>query len=172
MWQSVLKIIGLAFLDLTMLVSLILIPLGLPGNFILLALALLVAWLGGFQAVGWLALLVMAALVVLAEVVEALLGSAMAKRFGASWWGVGGAFVGGIAGVLLGSAVLPIIGSLVGAFLGAAVGAVLLEAWHLRRVDQDALRAGWGAFLGKLLASLLKVSIGMGIVVFIVIRTH
>ncbi len=172
MWQTVLKVVGLAFLDLAMLGSLILVPLGMPGNFVLLALALLAAWLGGFQAIGWLALIVMAALVLLAELIEALLGSAMAKKYGASWWGVGGAFVGGIAGVLLGSAVLPIVGSLIGAFLGAAAGAVLLEAWHLRRVDHEALRAGWGAFLGKLLASLLKVSIGMGIVVFVVLRTH
>ena len=172
MWQSILNVLGLILLDLAMLTSLILIPLGLPGNFILLGLALLAAWLGGFQAIGWLALAVMAALIVLAEVLEALLGSAFARRYGASWWGVLGAFLGGIAGVIVGSALLPIVGSLIGAFLGAALGAVLLEAWHLRRVDADALRAGWGAFLGKLVASILKVSIGMGIVIFILLRTH
>jgi uncharacterized protein YqgC (DUF456 family) len=172
MWQSVLKVIGLIFLDLAMVVSLILIPLGIPGNFILLGLAFAAAWIGGWQAIGWLALLVMVLMVLLAEVVEALLGSAMAKKFGASWWGVAGAFLGGIAGVILGSALLPLVGSLIGAFLGAAVGAVLLEAWHLRRVDQGALRAGWGAFLGKVLASLFKMSVGMGIVIYVVLRTH
>ncbi len=172
MWQSIVGVLGLIFLDLAMLVGLILIPLGLPGNFILLGLALLAAWAGGFQTIGWLALIVMAALIILAEVLEAMLGSALARRYGASWWGVLGAFVGGIAGVIIGSAIVPLIGSLVGAFAGAAIGAVLLEAWHLRRVDSEALRAGWGAFLGKLTAAILKVALGMGIVIFVVLRTH
>ena len=73
MWQDILKVIGLVFLDLGMLCCLILIPLGVPGNFILLALALLAAWLGSFQALSWLALGILAALVILAEVVAALL---------------------------------------------------------------------------------------------------
>lgn len=172
MWESILKVVGLVFLDLGMLCCLILIPIGAPGNFILLGLVALAAWLGGFQALGWVALIVMAAAVVLAEVVEALLGSAMAKRYGASWWGVGGAFVGGIAGVVVGSALLPLVGTLIGAFLGAALGAVLLEAWHLQRIDGDALKAGWGAMLGRLMAALFKMSVGVGIVIYVVLRTH
>ncbi len=172
MWQSIVKVIGLVFLDLGMLCCLILIPLGVPGNCMLLALTILAAWLGGFQALSWLALSIMATLIILAEVVEALLGSAMAKRYGASWWGVGGAFVGGIAGVIIGSALLPVVGTLFGAFLGAAAGAVLLEGWHLRRIDNEALRAGWGALLGRLMAALFKVSVGVGIAVYVVIRTH
>lgn len=172
MWQSILKVLALIFLDLGILCSLILIPLGLPGIYVLLGLALLAAWLGGFQAIGWIALLAMLGFIVLAEVVEALLGSALAKKYGASWWGVLGAFAGGIAGVVLGSALLPVLGSLLGAFLGAAAGAVLLEGWHLRRIDGDALRAGWGALLGKLLASLFKMSVGMGIAVYVIMRTH
>ena len=172
MWQDVLRIVGLIGLDLGLVVCLLLVPLGVPGNFIMIGLALLAAWIGGFQSIGWLALVLMLAAAVLGEVVEALLGSAMARRFGASWWGVGGAFVGGIVGAMLGSAVIPLLGTLVRAFLGAAAGAVALEAWHARKVDQGALRAGWGAFLGKLLASLFKMSIGMGIAAWIVLRTH
>ena len=172
MWQSILNVLGLIALDLGMLVSLVLIPLGLPGNFLLLGLAVLAAWIGSFQTIGWLALVVIAALIVAAEVVEAMLGSVFARRYGASWWGVLGAFAGGIAGMIVGSAILPLVGSLIGAFLGAALGAVLLEAGTLRRVDAEALRAGWGAFLGKLTAAILKVSLGMGIALFIVLRTH
>ncbi|MCP4546859.1 MAG: DUF456 domain-containing protein [bacterium] len=172
MLHTILKIAGLAALDLALLTCLILIPMGIPGNFIMLALALLTAWLGHFQAISWLALIIMLAMVILAEVVEAALGSVMARKYGASWWGVGGAFIGGITGVILGTAVLPLIGSLIGAFIGSAVGAVLLETWHLRRIDDEVLRAGWGAFIGKLLAALFKVSVGMGIMAYIIIRTH
>jgi uncharacterized protein YqgC (DUF456 family) len=172
MGEAALRVLGLILLDLGLLACLILVPLGLPGNFILLGLALVAAWLGHFASIGWVALLVMLGLVLLAELVESLLGAAMTKRFGASWWGVGGAFLGGIAGSLIGSAVLPLVGTLVGAFLGAAAGAVLLEAWHRRRVDAEAMRAGWGAFLGKLLASLIKVAVGLAIAVYVVAQTH
>lgn len=172
MWQSIVKVVALVFLDLGMLCSLILIPLGAPGNFILLGLALLAAWLGSWQSLGWLSLVIMAAMVILAEVVEALLGSAMAKRFGASWWGVLGAFLGGIAGVILGSALLPVVGTLIGAFLGAGAGAVLVEGWRLRRIDAEVMRAGWGALLGRVLAAIFKMSVGVGIVIYIVMQTH
>ena len=172
MGEAALRVLGLVLLDLGLLTCLILVPLGLPGNFILLGLALVAAWVGHFAAIGWVALLAMLGAVLLAELVESLLGAAMVKRYGASWWGVGGAFLGGIAGSLIGSAILPLVGTLVGAFLGAGAGAVLLEAWHRRRVDAEALRAGWGAFLGKLLASLLKVAVGLAIAVYIVVRTH
>jgi uncharacterized protein len=172
MLSSIFHVAGLILLDAAMLGCLLLIPIGLPGNFILLGLALLVAWLGQFQVIGWVALLVMLALVILAEVVEALLGSALARKFGASWWGVGGAFVGGIVGAVAGSAIIPLIGTLVGAFLGAAVGAVLLEVWHQRRIDENAFKAGWGALLGKVLATLFKTSVAMGIIAMMVIRTH
>lgn len=172
MWESIVKWIGLVGLDLAMLACLFLIPLGIPGNFILLGLALLAAWLGGFAAIGWVALLVMLGAVLLAELVEALLGAAMARRYGASWWGVLGALLGGFAGAIIGTAILPLLGSLVGAFLGAALGAALLEALKLRRMDEDALRAGWGAFLGRVLASMFKISVGMGIVAYVVFRTQ
>jgi len=172
MWHDALKIIGLVFLDLGMVASLFLIPLGVPGNFIILGLALLAAWLGGFQALGFASLMVMLTAVLRAELVEALLGSAMARRYGASWWGVLGALIGGFLGVLAGTALLPVVGSLVGAFLGAALGAALLEALNLRRLDKDALRAGWGAFLGRLLASFFKMGVGAGMAIWVVLRTH
>ncbi len=172
MWQSLLKITGLVFLDLGLLISLFLIPLGIPGNFIILGLALLAAWLGGFQVLGLWSLLIMLAAVLLAELVEALLGSAMAKKYGASWWGVLGALLGGFLGVIVGTALLPLVGSLVGAFLGAALGAALLEAVNLRRVDADAMRAGWGAFLGRLLASFFKMGVGAGMVIWVILQTH
>lgn len=172
MWQSIVKWIGLVSLDMAMLTCLFLIPLGIPGNFILLGLALLAAWLGGFTAIGWIALVIMLGAVLLAELVEALLGAAMARKYGASWWGVLGAVLGGLAGAIIGTVLLPLLGSLLGAFLGAAIGAALLEAMNLRRLDEEAFRAGWGAFLGRILASMFKMSVGMGIVAYIVYRTH
>jgi hypothetical protein len=176
---TILHVLGLVLLDLVLLVGLFAIPLGLSGNFIILGAAVVTALVTGFQAVGWLALAVMAAAVTMGEVVEAFLGTLMARRYGASAWGMSGAFLGGwggaVAGGALGAAagtlVAPVIGTLVGSFLGTAVGAILME-WLRGNRTRGGIRAGWGALLGKILSSSLKLAIGLGMAVYLVLRTH
>jgi len=170
-WDIILKIGLLILLDLVLLSGLIAIPLGLGGNFIILGAAILVGVISKFQIISLLALGIMLALVVIGEIIESLLGSYVAYRFGASRWGMLGAFLGGIAGAIIGTPILPVIGSIAGSFIGAGVGAVLLEWYHQRQIDSS-LPAGWGALLGKLGSSLIKICIGMGIAIQIVIQTH
>lgn len=168
--SSIVRVLWLVGLYLGLAAGLICIPIGLGGNFVLLALALVVALATHFQAVPWWALLVLGALVALGEIVEAILGSLVAKKYGASRWGMLGAFVGGILGVIPGTAILPIIGSVLGSFAGAAVGAVLFE-WLHRRSLKESVPAGWGALLGKLGATFLKIAIGLAIASYLVVRT-
>lgn len=151
-------------------IGLIAIPLGLSGNFILLAVAFAVAILTKFEAVPWWALLTMGGMVVVGEVLEAFIGGLAAKRHGASRWGMAGAFIGGILGVIPGTALLPIIGSVIGSFIGAAICAVLFE-WIHRRSWRESLPAGWGAFLGKLGATFLKIAIGLAIAAYLIVQT-
>lgn len=165
-----LKIASMAALYLLLLLGLAAIPLGLGGNFIILVAALAVALATRFQVVSVPALLVMAGMVAAGEILEAILGSLLARRLGASRWGMAGAFIGGIVGVIPGTAWMPVLGSLVGSFLGAALGAILFEWWHRRRLDPS-LRAGWGAILGRLASSLVKMAIGLAMVVYLVART-
>jgi uncharacterized protein len=165
-----LRIMSLAALYLLLLLGLAAIPLGLGGNFIILAAGLALALVTRFQTVSVSALLVMAGMVAVGEILEAILGALMARRHGASKWGMAGAFVGGIFGVVPGTAVMPILGSLVGSFLGSACGAVLFEWWHRRRLDPS-LRAGWGAILGRLTSTFIKMAIGLAMVVYLVVRT-
>ena len=161
----------LVLLDLVLVVGLLAIPLGLGGNFILLGAGLVVAIATGFREVGWIALVVAAVFVVLGELVETILGSLVAQRFGASRWGMLGAFAGGILGAAVGTAWLPVIGSLIGSFAGAAAGAVVLEM-IAGKERNPGLRAGWGAFLGKVLSTAFKLAIGIGWATFLVLRTH
>jgi len=170
-WDSVAKVGALILLDLLLLGGLIAIPLGLSGNFILLGLALIVAIVTKFQAISPWILGGMAVMVIIGEILEVLLASSMARRYGASKWGVIGAFVGGIVGAILGTPIAPIIGTIAGSFIGAAACAVLFEWLHLRKL-QPSMPAGWGAFLGKLLSSLLKICIGLAIAIYVVIVTH
>lgn len=169
--NDALRLLALACLDLVLLAGWIAIPLGLSGNFILLGAALVTALATRFTAVGWLALLIMGLAVVAGEVIEAFLGSLTARRFGASKHGMIGAFVGGLAGGVLGTTALPIIGSLIGSFAGAGAGAIAGELTR-GRTARDGARAGWGAFLGRVASTCIKMAIGTGIIVYLVIRTH
>jgi uncharacterized protein YqgC (DUF456 family) len=163
--MAFLHIALLVLLHLAVLAGLLAVVIGLSGNFILLGLALLVGWIGNFAELGWKTWFLLLALAVVGEVVEALLGVVAARGFGATRWGMIGTFVGGILGAVAGSAVLPVVGSLLGAFLGAFAGALAGELLRGRRAGES-LRAGTGAFLGKLVALSFKLAIGVVIAVF------
>ena len=169
--SGVWHVLALVGLDLVLLIGLIAIPLGLSGNFILLGAALVTALVTGFDTIGWPALIVMAVAVALGEIIEALLGSLVAQKYGARKWGMIGAFVGGLIGAVLGTMILPIIGSILGSFWGAGLGALIFELLHRRKVAPG-MRAGWGAIIGKFLATGIKISIGTAMIVYIIIRTH
>ncbi len=160
-----LRIVLLVLLHLAVLAGMAAVVLGLSGNFILLGLALLVAALGHFAHLSLGAWLVLLGLAVLGEVVEALLGVAVARGFGATRWGMIGTFIGGLAGAAVGTAWIPLLGSLVGAFAGAFVGAFAGEILGGRRVPESA-RAGTGAFLGRVAATAFKLGIGAVIAFF------
>jgi uncharacterized protein YqgC (DUF456 family) len=148
-------------------IGLLLIPLGLPGLWIIVGAAFLHRFAGDPHELGFLTLAAIAALALLAEVVESLLGVLTARRFGATKWGMWGAFLGGIAGAIVFSPVLPLVGTLVGAFVGSFVGAFALE-WKQSRAFRAGWRAGLGAFVGRIAAVALKTVIGISIVVLVV----
>jgi len=168
-WEAILRVASFVLLELLLVGGLIAIPLGLSGNFIILAAALIVGLVSGFQIVSLVGLLLMLAFVLLGEVLEAVLSSLMAQRYGASKWGMLGAYAGGIAGAILGTPIAPLVGTIVGSFIGAAAGAVLGE-WIRLRALRPSLPAGWGAILGKVASSFLKIGIGLGMVAYLQLR--
>lgn len=162
--------LGLLGLYLALLLGLLAIPIGLGGNFILLGAALITALATRFETISWWMLLIIGAAVALGEIVETILGSLVAKKYGASRWGMLGAFAGGVLGAVPGTAILPVVGTVIGSFLGSAAGAVLFESIHRRNV-RESMPAGWGAFLGRLAATFFKIGIGMAIAAWLVVRT-
>lgn len=142
---------------------------GLPGNWILVAAALVIALATGFSTVTWQALLTCAALALLGEVVESVLGLVIVARRGASRWGVVGSLLGGFAGLILGAGVAPPLGSVILGFLGAFAGAVAGEFYVLRKLD-PAVRIGYWAFIGRLAAMAGKMAAGCAIL-WIIVRT-
>ncbi len=80
-----------------------------------------------------------------------------------------GTFFGGLAGGAAGTGLVPIIGSLIGAFAGAFLGAVVGELIHRRKLEPS-LRAGWWAFVGRVVAITIKFEIGVLMIIILVWR--
>jgi hypothetical protein len=150
-------------------VGLLLIPLGLPGLWVMVGAAVLHRVAGGSHELGVALLAFITVLALLAEAAEALLGVLTARRFGATRWGMWGAFLGGIAGALVLTPFFPLAGTLFGAFVGAFAGAFLLE-WTKSRTFRAGWRAGLGAFVGRVAAVALKVAVGLTIAVLVVLK--
>ena len=148
---------------------LILTVLGLAGNWII-ALSALVITITGWGDLTWGWLVAIVALAIIGEIIEALLGLVIVARKGGTRWGVAGSFVGGLVGAVLGSAVIPPIGTLIFAFLGAFLGAAAGEYLRNRRLE-EAMRVGLWSFIGRSMATVAKVAIGISMVWIVVVRT-
>jgi uncharacterized protein YqgC (DUF456 family) len=147
----------------TGLLGLLLIPLGLPGLWVIVLGILGYGWLTDFTTLspGFIALVI--GLAVLGEAVEAWVGFRFARQYGGSSRAGWGALVGGLIGAVIGVPV-PIIGSVIGGFVGAFVGAALFEYTRARR-SEGAVKAGWGAVLGRATAVAIKMALGIVLVV-------
>ena len=147
--------------------GLALVALGLPGLWLQVAALGVYAWVGGFVSVSPISVGIVVALALLAELAEFLLGGRYAKKYGGGRRSALGAIIGGVVGALVGLPV-PLLGSVFGAMLGAFGGAFLLELTTGRGAS-PALRAGWGAFLGRVVATAMKAGVGVVILVLTVI---
>ena len=143
--------------------GLLLVPLGLPGLWVMVAGIVGYGWLTDFRSVGAVTIGVVLGLAFLGEIIEWWLGFRLTRTFGGSRRSAWGALIGGLVGAVLGVPV-PIVGSVIGAFLGSFVGAVLFE-YTLSRTPEVAVRAGWGAVVGRAAAAAAKIALGMVIAV-------
>jgi len=143
--------------------GLVLVPLGLPGLWIMVAGVVGYGWLTAFRSVGVATIAIVLGLALLGEVIEAWLGFRFARTFGGSRRSAWGALVGGIVGAVMGVPV-PVVGSVIGAFVGSFAGAALFE-YSLSRTPETAVRAGWGAVVGRATAAAAKIALGVVIAV-------
>lgn len=131
----------------------------LPGAGLVLAGAVLGAWIDGFQRVGGWTIGVIAALAVLSWVLEYVAGVMGAKRVGASPQALVGAAIGTVAGLFMG-----FVGVFVLPFVGAAIG-----EYVARRDHKAAARVGLATGIGLVVAMVAKVVIAFVMIgVFVV----
>lgn len=155
----VVDLLAISILLACFLAGLVLVPLGLPGLWIMVLGVLGYGWLTEFRSVGITTIAVVLGLAFVGEGLEAWIGFRMARRYGGSRRAGWGALIGGVVGAVVGVPI-PLVGSVIGALVGSFAGAVLFEYTH-SRTGRTALGAGWGAVLGRAAAAAAKVGLGL-----------
>lgn len=124
---------------------------GLPGT-ILVWLSLLLLHFSGYGEFSTFFLVVTALITVATIVLDYVVPSLGAKKFGGSKKGEWGATIGIFAGMFMGP-----FGILIGPFLGAFVG----EMIHDSKDTGRALKAAWGSFVGFLFSTGIKLIVSL-----------
>ena len=118
---------------------------GLPGTPIAYV-GLLIAQVTERVDFSWQLFLVWGIVTVVVSALDYVVPAWGTKQFGGTKWGVWGSTIGVFVGLFFG-ALGVILGPLVGAVLGELLGG---------KATSDALKAGWGSFIGLLFGTILK----------------
>jgi len=169
--QLTLEITLLVLLSLTAIVAWAMNVLGMPGNWLVVALGVATYFLSSSEKsihVGLVALGIMVAAALIGEALEFVAGALGASRLGASKrssaLAIVGAMTGALVGLFAGSIIpIPIVGQVLGSLLfgsvGAATGAIGGERWAGKNWDES-LQVGHAAFWGRLFGTVGKVVCG------------
>jgi uncharacterized protein YqgC (DUF456 family) len=139
------------------------IPLGLPGLWVMVGGIIAYGWLTDFRSVGVVMIAIVLGIAFVGEIIDNWLGFRYAKRYGGSTRSGWGALIGGLVGAVIGVPVA-VIGSVIGAFVGSFIGAAVFEFTYSRHTGVAA-RAGWGAVMGRVAAAAVKIALGIVIAV-------
>ena len=94
-------------------------------------------------------LIVYGVLTVVVTVLDYVIPAWGTKRYGGSKWGVWGSMIGVLVGLFMGP-----FGIIIGPFVGAVVFELLGG-----KPSREAIRAGWGSFIGLLSGTIIKLII-------------
>lgn len=146
---------------------LFLIPIGLPGTWLMIGAAIGYDALVAGDPIGWGTIVGTAVLATIAEVFEFTLATRYTRKYGGSRRAGWGAIFGGIAGAIVGVPV-PVIGSIIGAFVGSFAGALIAEYTRKEATAGTATRVATGALIGRVVAAGMKTGIGVMIAAWLV----
>jgi uncharacterized protein YqgC (DUF456 family) len=152
-------------LTLVLILSLVMIALGLPGLWVMLASAVVYNITTHTEAISWVTLVGITVLALIAEYIEFTMSAKYARKYGGSRRAGWGAMIGGIAGTIIGVPV-PIVGPLIGAFAGSFVGALIGEL-TVGSSKSDSARVATGALIGRAVATAMKMAVGCTIAVWL-----
>lgn len=168
-------------LSLISLVGLVLVTIGIPGQFFPGILAL-ICWFFGIcpdqeiqNSLGFEALFLLG-LAFCAEFIEFVSGYFGGKSVGSSRRGAFGAILGGFVGGIVGNLLLPLLGGILGILLGTAIGAYVGEKSAISKLeeegnftgdqDEQALKVSFASMIGRLIGLIAKLTISMGCLLY------
>ena len=157
----------LLLLAIVLVAGLVLIPLGLPGLWVIAGAALVFNPLAGSERVSTGTVIGVFLLAVAAEVIEFMLAGRFARRYGGSRRAGWGAILGGIVGAIVGVPV-PIVGPMLGAFAGSFAGALVAE-YTRGTGGAVATRVATGALLGRVAAVAVKSAVGCAMAAWVLL---
>lgn len=146
-----------------MILSLMLIVFGLPGNWVILILTALWAFFTDAPGFSLQVFALLAGMAVLGELVEFAAGYYGVKRFGGSSKGSVGGMIGALVGAVLCAPLFFGFGALLGALAGGFTGCFLVEK-GAGTATNTAARAAFGATLGRFGGFVVKLGIGVGMI--------
>lgn len=152
-------------LGLALVVGIVLIPLGLPGLWLMVGAALVYSIVAPGLGTG--TLIGIALLALGSELLDVVLAGRFARRYGGSRRAAWGAVLGGLVGAVMLGLPVPLIGSVLGAVVGAFGGAFVGEISHRGEVH-TASRAATGAVLGRVAAMAVKVGVGFLVAIWVI----
>jgi len=145
------------------------IPFGFPGAAIAFTSAVAYAFLTRFNgAIGWTLLVMFAVLTLIAETADNWFTAVGARRHGASKAAMWLSLAGGLLGAIILGAPLAFVAGPLGPIAGSFAGAfaiVVAYEYSQRKNLREALRAGWGTFLGRMAGMALKAVITLAMIV-------
>ncbi len=134
----------------------------LPGHPMIFAGGWLAAWIGHYESIGWVTLMVLGILTAVGFAVDWVSQTMGAKKAGATKYGTAGALIGTIAGLFMG-----IFGILFMPLIGAFIGEFIAQ-----KNLKIATNVGWATWVGMMVGAALKVAIAFmmtGIIVFMLL---
>ncbi|MEX2180055.1 MAG: DUF456 domain-containing protein [Gemmatimonadaceae bacterium] len=155
---------AILILAIILLLSVFIIPLGLPGTWVMIAAGVGYSLLLP-DSIGMVALVGTLLIAVVAEVLEFTLSASYARKYGGSKRAGWGAIIGGIVGAIVGVPI-PLVGPIVGAFVGSFLGAMAAE-FSRGTGPAAATRVATGALIGRAVAAAMKVAAGLVIAVWL-----
>lgn len=158
----------LALYILVSLAGLVSLIFGLPGTFIILGASVLYGWYGGFSEITVRVIILLVVLALAGELIEFLLGILGSKKYESSNRAIAGSIIFGIIGAVMGAPFFFGIGAVIGAFAGAFAGAILMELSQGKKMD-EAIKSGWGAFLGRVAGTISKGALGIAMIAITVL---
>jgi uncharacterized protein YqgC (DUF456 family) len=149
------EILVIVLLVLVLIGGLVAVVFGLPGTWLILTASILYAWFTDFTVISVKLLLLLFAIAAIAELMEFGASVWGARRYGGTKRAMVGTLLGGLLGAIALSPLMFGLGSIFGAFLGAFAGAFCMTYLEERKMG-EAARVGWGAFLGRVVATVFK----------------